>query len=52
MLACAPDSPRKSSFVGDSKKNVLYIPRQALFMKDGKRIVYVKSRQRISSSAR
>jgi HlyD family secretion protein len=28
---------------GDSKKNVLYVPRQALFLKDGKRIVYVKS---------
>jgi HlyD family secretion protein len=29
-------------FLGSSKKNVLYLPRQALFMKDGKRIVYVK----------
>jgi HlyD family secretion protein len=29
-------------FLGGSKKNVLYLPRQALFMKDGKRIVYVK----------
>jgi HlyD family secretion protein len=29
-------------FLGESKKNVLYLPRQALFMKDGKRIVYVK----------
>lgn len=29
-------------FVGESKKNVLYLPRQALFLKDGKRIVYVK----------
>jgi len=28
-------------FLGDHKKNVLYLPRQALFMKDGKRIVYV-----------
>lgn len=28
---------------GDKKKNVLYISRQALFMKDGKRIVYLKS---------
>lgn len=27
---------------GDSRKNVLYIPRQALFLKDGKRIVYVR----------
>jgi len=28
-------------FRGDKKKNVLYLPRQALFMKDGKRFVYV-----------
>jgi HlyD family secretion protein len=28
---------------GDAKKNVLYAPRQALFLKDGKRVVYVKS---------
>jgi hypothetical protein len=26
---------------GGSKKNVLYLPRQALFLKDGKRIVYI-----------
>jgi len=30
-------------FIGDKKKNILYIPRQALFMKDGKRFVYVKN---------
>jgi multidrug resistance efflux pump len=29
-------------FLGGAKKNVLYLPRQALFLKDGKRIVYVK----------
>jgi HlyD family secretion protein len=29
-------------FLGGSKKNVLYLPRQALFLKDGKRIVYIK----------
>jgi HlyD family secretion protein len=29
-------------FVGDQMRNVLYIPRQALFFKDGKRIAYVK----------
>jgi len=29
-------------FKGASKQNVLYLPRQALFLKDGKRIVYVK----------
>jgi multidrug efflux pump subunit AcrA (membrane-fusion protein) len=29
-------------FLGGIKKNVIYLPRQALFLKDGKRIVYVK----------
>jgi HlyD family secretion protein len=29
-------------FLGGEKKNVLYLPMQALFLKDGKRIVYVK----------
>jgi HlyD family secretion protein len=29
-------------FLGGRKNNVLYIPRQAVFLKDGKRIVYVK----------
>jgi len=28
---------------GDAKKNVLYIPRQALFLKENKRIVFVKN---------
>ena len=28
---------------GEDRKNALYIPRQALFLKDGKRVVYVKS---------
>jgi HlyD family secretion protein len=28
-------------FLGNKQKNVLYIPRQAIFLKDGKRIVYV-----------
>ncbi len=28
---------------GDTRKNVLYIPRQGLFLKDGKRIVYVRN---------
>ena len=27
---------------GDEKKNVLCVPRQALFLKDGKRVVYIK----------
>ena len=29
-------------FLGGVKKNVLYLPRVAIFLKDGKRIVYVK----------
>jgi HlyD family secretion protein len=28
---------------GDAKKNVLYVPRQGLFLKDNKRIAYVKN---------
>lgn len=31
----------KVVFMGDSKKNVLYLPQQAVFQKDGKRIVFV-----------
>ena len=27
---------------GNVRKNILYVPRQAVFMKDGKRVVYVK----------
>jgi multidrug resistance efflux pump len=30
-------------FVGSTRKNVLYIPRQAVFLKDGKPIVYTKN---------
>jgi HlyD family secretion protein len=30
------------AFLGGSKKNVLYLPRLALFLKDGKRVVYFK----------
>ncbi len=29
-------------FLGGAKKDVLYLPRQALFLKDGKRMVYVR----------
>jgi HlyD family secretion protein len=29
-------------FLGGTKKNLLYLPREAIFLKDGKRIVYVK----------
>ena len=29
-------------FLGASKKNVLFLPRQAIFLKDGKRFVYAK----------
>jgi multidrug resistance efflux pump len=31
--------------LGDKRKDVLYLPRQALFIKDGKRVVYEKSEQ-------
>ena len=30
------------TFKGKLRKSVLFIPRQALFMKDGKRVVYVR----------
>jgi len=30
-------------FLGDTRKSVFYVPRQALFLKDGKHIVYLKS---------
>jgi len=30
-------------FIGDKKRDVIYIPSQALFMKDGRRFVYVKN---------
>jgi hypothetical protein len=29
--------------LGDVRKNVFYVPRQALFIKDGKRVAYVKN---------
>jgi HlyD family secretion protein len=29
-------------FLGNNQKNVMYIPRQAVFLKDGKRIVYAR----------
>ena len=32
----------KIDFLGGSKGNVIYLPRLAIFLKDGKRIVYVK----------
>ncbi len=28
---------------GDPRKNVLYVPRQALFLKESKRVVYVRN---------
>jgi len=31
------------SIIGDKRKNVLYVPRQALFLKDGKRVVYTRN---------
>jgi HlyD family secretion protein len=41
-LRLRPGLTAQIVIVGDEKKNVLYIPRQSLFLKDGKRIVYVK----------
>jgi HlyD family secretion protein len=38
-----PGLTAQIAVLGDKKKNVLYVPRQALFMKDGKRIVYLKN---------
>lgn len=38
-----PGFTAQVSIVGNERKNVLYVPRQALFVKDGKRVVYVKS---------
>jgi HlyD family secretion protein len=32
----------KLVFLGETRKNVLYLPRQAIFVKDGKHIVYLK----------
>lgn len=48
-IQLADEDPRLRSgftaqivFLGGTKKNVLYLPREALFLKDGKRIAYVK----------
>jgi hypothetical protein len=38
-----PGLTAQIAILGDERKNVLYLPRQALFLKDGKRVVYVKS---------
>jgi HlyD family secretion protein len=38
-----PGMTAQVSINGDTQKSVLYIPRQALFLKDGKRIVYVRN---------
>ena len=38
-----PGLTAQISILGDTEKNVLYIPRQALFDRDGKTIAYVKS---------
>jgi multidrug efflux pump subunit AcrA (membrane-fusion protein) len=48
-IQLAQEDPRLRSgftaqivFLGGTRENMLYLPRQALFLKDGKRIVYVK----------
>lgn len=38
-----PGLTAQVSILGDNEKNVLYVPRQALFDKDGKTIAYVRS---------
>jgi multidrug resistance efflux pump len=38
-----PGLTAQTVVLGDKKDDVLYVPRQALFMKDGKRIVYLKN---------
>jgi HlyD family secretion protein len=38
-----PGLTAQIAILGDERKNVLYLPRLALFLKDGKRVVYVKS---------
>jgi HlyD family secretion protein len=38
-----PGLTAQIAILGDERKNVLYMPRQALFLKDGRRVVYVKS---------
>jgi HlyD family secretion protein len=48
MLLSDGDAPLHSGmtaqllFLGDTRKGVFYVPRQALFLKDGKHIVYLK----------
>jgi hypothetical protein len=38
-----PGLTAQTVIVGDRQKNVVYLPRQALFLKDGKHLVYVKN---------
>ena len=38
-----PGLTAQAVIVGDRQKNVVYLPRQALFLKDGKHLVYVKN---------
>lgn len=38
-----PELTAQILFLGDQARSVLYLPRQALFLKDGKHVVYVKS---------
>ena len=37
-----PGMTARLLFLGDTRKDVFYVPRQALFLKDGKQVVYVK----------
>jgi HlyD family secretion protein len=38
-----PGLTAQITILGDKKSNVLYIPKQALFLKDGKQVVYLKN---------
>lgn len=38
-----PGLTAEITILGDERKNVLYIPRLALFLRDGKRVVYIKN---------
>jgi multidrug efflux pump subunit AcrA (membrane-fusion protein) len=38
-----PGMTAQITILGDAQKNILYVPRQALFLKDNKRIAYVKN---------
>jgi hypothetical protein len=42
-LSLRPGLTANIVIFGEKKKNVFYVPRQAIFLKDGKHVVYVKN---------